>query len=260
VRQRAPDFQPRSLLDLGAGPGTATLAALAIWPSLTALTLVEPNPHMRALAETFIAGAGSGHALQVVPTDARKSATPPADLVILSYVLAEQSEPHVASLAHLAAQRALQTLVIIEPGRTAGFARIKIARTALTSDGGLAILAPCPHANACPLPAPDWCHFSVRLARSRDHRWLKAADAPFEDEPYSYLALTRTRNHVAAPARVLRRPVVTKADVTLQLCTTVGLRETRLSRRDKAGYKAAKAIDWGDTFDSATTTPPETSS
>src|ERR1700741_2456674 len=31
----APDFQPRSVLDIGAGPGTATWAAASFWGSLT---------------------------------------------------------------------------------------------------------------------------------------------------------------------------------------------------------------------------------
>ncbi len=57
LTQRAPDFAPRSLLDFGAGPGTATFAALSLWPSLEAVTLVEPNAHMRALAALFVANA-----------------------------------------------------------------------------------------------------------------------------------------------------------------------------------------------------------
>ena len=37
-------------------------------------------------------------------------------------------------------------------------------------EAGANILAPCPHARPCPLAAPDWCHFSARVARSRLHR------------------------------------------------------------------------------------------
>jgi hypothetical protein len=39
----------------------------------------------------------------------------------------------------------------------------------------------------------DWCHFSQRLPRSRDHMLLKDADVPFEDERYSYVVVTREK-------------------------------------------------------------------
>ncbi len=71
---------------------------------------------------------------------------------------------------------------------------------------------------------------------------------PFEDEPYSYVVAARFAPSMPASPRVLRQPVIDKAGVTLRLCTDTGLAERRLPRRDKAGYKAAKAIDWGDTF------------
>src|SRR5207244_1650324 len=41
VKQGVPDFRPRSLLDLGAGPGTAAWAASEIFPEIERLMLVE---------------------------------------------------------------------------------------------------------------------------------------------------------------------------------------------------------------------------
>ena len=37
----------------------------------------------------------------------------------------------------------------------------------------------------------DWCHFSVRLPRSREHMHAKRAKVPFEDERFAYLAVSR---------------------------------------------------------------------
>jgi ribosomal protein RSM22 (predicted rRNA methylase) len=84
------------------------------------------------------------------------------------------------------------TLVIVEPGTPAGWERILAARRQLI-EAGAHVLAPCPHAFACPLQAPDWCHFAERVARSRLHRLAKGADVPWEDEKFSYVAVSRSR-------------------------------------------------------------------
>src|SRR6201994_880253 len=44
------DFAPQSLLDVGAGPGTATWAAAEAWPSLQDFTLLDSNAALRELA------------------------------------------------------------------------------------------------------------------------------------------------------------------------------------------------------------------
>ena len=46
----APDFVPHSLLDVGAGPGTASWAAAATFPSLQSFALLDANAALRALA------------------------------------------------------------------------------------------------------------------------------------------------------------------------------------------------------------------
>src|SRR5258706_14090247 len=50
LREIRPDFAPTNLLDVGAGPGTATWAAAAAFPSLTSLALLDSNSALRALA------------------------------------------------------------------------------------------------------------------------------------------------------------------------------------------------------------------
>ena len=98
-------------------------------------------------------------------------------------------------------------LLIVEPGTTAGWQRILDARAQLIADGAH-ILAPCPHALACPIAQPDWCHFSARVARSRVHRLAKEAEVPWEDEKFIYLAASRTPAvaHALPRARRRRKP------------------------------------------------------
>ena len=77
-----PDWAPRSLLDVGAGPGVAAWAAVDAWPSLEQLTLVEAEPAMVAAGRELLPDA------QWVQADAA-AARGPADLVVASYVLGE---------------------------------------------------------------------------------------------------------------------------------------------------------------------------
>ena len=128
----------------------------------------------------------------------------------------------------------------------AGFQRILAARTALVAEGA-DLLAPCPHAADCPLSSPDWCHFSVRLPRSRDHRLAKGAALPFEDEKFAYLVAAR-RGVATAPRspRVLAHPRSGKPGIELKLCGPAGLETRFIARRDKAGHAAARRLGWGD--------------
>jgi ribosomal protein RSM22 (predicted rRNA methylase) len=107
------------------------------------------------------------------------------------------------------------------------------------------VLAPCPHDVKCPIESPDWCHFSQRLARSRAHKQVKGADAPFEDERFSYVVLTRTPVEARA-SRVLAQIAIGKAEISAKLCTPSGLALAKVPRRDKEAYARARHWRWGD--------------
>ncbi|OJU11661.1 MAG: hypothetical protein BGN85_05535 [Alphaproteobacteria bacterium 64-11] len=241
LAQAMPEFAPASLLDVGAGPGTASWAAIAAWPGLGAVTMLDHNPALRALAQR-LADGGPLAAARIAAGDAETGDG--AELVVASYVLAELPEDRAAALALKLWQRAGKALVLVEPGTPAGFGRIRAARAALIEEGGM-IAAPCTHDNACPMAGNDWCHFSQRLPRTRDHMVLKDASVPFEDERYSYLAVTR-----AAPllrgARILSPPLTEKPGLTFKLCDGDGLRARFVARRDKDAYRRARRRSWGD--------------
>jgi ribosomal protein RSM22 (predicted rRNA methylase) len=50
LQRAAPDFAPAHLLDVGAGPGTASFAALAAWPAIAAITTIDTNRRLVAAA------------------------------------------------------------------------------------------------------------------------------------------------------------------------------------------------------------------
>ncbi|THD56591.1 small ribosomal subunit Rsm22 family protein [Phenylobacterium sp.] len=249
--RRAPGFVPTILLDAGAGTGAASWAASEIWPTLASLTWLDASAPFLALAAQLAAAAPpalrTAGARRIDLTSA--GPLPKADLVVASYALAEIAPDKQDSTISELWSASEGILVLVEPGTPAGYARILAARTALIA-AGATILAPCPHKAACPLTGSDWCHFSVRLPRSRDHRLAKGAEAPFEDERFSYLIAARPGIVFESPRpRVLAPPRVTKPGIALKLCGGDGQIEQRLvPRRDKPAYAVARRLDWGDTL------------
>lgn len=237
-----PDFAPASLFDIGAGPGTASFAAAVHWPGL-GITMIDHNPAMRALAAQLAEAAGLKANILAGDLAAPR---PNADLVIAAYLLAELAEDRAAAVARDLWNSTEAALVLVEPGTPAGFARIRAGRAALI-DAGARIAAPCTHDRDCPMRAPDWCHFSQRLARSRDHMRLKDAQLPFEDERYSYVIATRLPLPPRG-ARILARPLEEKPGLTFKLCEDGALRAQFVPRRDKTAYRAARRLGWGDLF------------
>ena len=250
VARLAPDFAPASLLDAGAGTGAASWAACEVWPGLASLTWLDASAPFLTLAQALAADAPAAlRAASVRRADLTASGPwPGADLVAMSYALAEIASDRQASVVSELWASCEGVLALVEPGTPAGYARILAARAALIAADAL-ILAPCPHEAACPLVGEDWCHFSVRLPRSRDHRLAKGAEVPFEDERFSYLIAARPGIATQPPRpRVLAPPRTAKPGIELKLCGLDGEVGQRLvSKRDKPAYALARRLDWGDT-------------
>jgi ribosomal protein RSM22 (predicted rRNA methylase) len=241
-----PDFAPNSLLDIGAGPGTATWAAAEAFPSLQKFALLDANVTLRALALDLVSDSFRLRDVSYERGEARAALAKAdaADLVVASYMIGEIGDGERRALAELIWQKTRDTLLVVEPGTPAGYARIIALRGQLIAQGAH-VAAPCPHDGKCPLQPPDWCHFTQRLQRSRAHKQVKGAELPFEDERFSYVALTRAAV-VQRPARVLAQPTVSKIEIAAKLCTPEGLTLTKVPRRAKADYAAARRWRWGD--------------
>jgi ribosomal protein RSM22 (predicted rRNA methylase) len=256
LREITPDFAPASLLDVGAGPGTATWAAAEAFSSLRSLFLLDANAALRALALDLGRDNLRLRDMTYQRGEARDALADagPADLVVANYMIGEIDNAEQRKLIELMWAKTRDTLLIVEPGTPADYARTIALREQLIASGAH-VAAPCPHDGQCPLAPPDWCHFTQRLPRSRAHKQIKGAELPFEDEKFSYVALTRAP---ALPyhARVLAQPEVTKAEVTAKFCTSRGLVITRVPRRAKADYARARRWRWGDAvMESQTLTP-----
>jgi ribosomal protein RSM22 (predicted rRNA methylase) len=250
LRDALPGFAPQSLLDIGTGPGTASWAALAAWPSLGHITQCEQDTGFANLAAVLNGASGlpalaDARLLRMAEKDVPADVN--ADLAVASYVLAELPLQTTGLVAQRLWARAQQVLVLIEPGTPQGFARLKAARTALLGCGAL-VIAPCTHQLSCPLAETDWCHFKTRVQRTREHMHAKQAVVPFEDEAFSYLVVSR--NGVSpSGGRILSPPDESKVRVALRLCETGAIKQAEIASRNKPAYKRAKKARWGDRWE-----------
>lgn len=252
VTEVRPGFVPRTVLDAGAGPGTATWAAAEQWPSLEEGCLIEGSTAMQQVGARLVAGLPMRASWQTGSLDATCPDAAVHDLVLMAYVLDELAPAARDQLIPRLWQVTGDTLVIVEPGTSAGWRRILRARDQLIA-AGAHILAPCPHAKRCPLSPPDWCHFSARVSRSRLHRQAKGGTVPWEDEKFIYLAASR-QAPAQQPPRVIAPPYVSKSDVRLKLCQPSGIAtEHRIATRASEAFKKVRKLAWGDALPEETT-------
>lgn len=257
LSEERPDFAPRRILDLGCGLGAASFAAFEAWPGIESAVLLDRSREFLSLARrlTRASDQASGHEalagarfveadLARLPADVEG----PFDLALVGYALTELPDSALLPAIEAIWARVGGALALIEPGTPRDHARLMAVRERL-ADLGAAILLPCPHARPCPLQAPDWCHFSARLPRSRDHKLLKGAEAPFEDEKFSCLVVSRSAASSAGGARVIAPPRARKHGTILKLCSESGICETTALKRDKARYERIRRTFWGDRLD-----------
>ena len=238
-----------SVLDLGAGPGTGSLAASLRWGACTNFHLVEGDPFMSELSQKILKDVPNiGHQTFSFQhaNILNSSVNGSYDLVILSYVLNELSPKNQMQVLKEAWEKASKGVVILVPGTPDGYQQLMILRDVLIREGAF-IAAPCPHHEACPLKDGDWCHFSTRLPRSSTHRTIKDVSLPYEDEKFSYLVAMRMPVPRSGD-RIIRKPLKRSGHIVLDLCTAEGLKRQTLSKRDKESYKAVTHVAWGDSW------------
>jgi ribosomal protein RSM22 (predicted rRNA methylase) len=238
----APMLSPTSVLDLGAGPGTAALAALKAFPSISTVTLLERDAELAALSGRLVPEA------KTLVADLSSATFPEADLVLCAYALNELSPTACERVLRDAMKAARQGVIFVEPGSREGFAHVLAAREVLIANSAFEIAAPCPGHMPCPLAEiGEWCHFSARVQRSSLHRRLKDAVLSYEDEKFSYVAAVRSGAE-SAQARIVTRPEKLTGHVKLSLCTCGGLRLATVTKKHGADYKVARKAEWGDAF------------
>lgn len=227
-----------SLIDMGSGPGSGFWASKKFF-NLSQVTCIEKDRALLALSKRL----ADQEFLSINADFTEQIAIQPHDLALFSYSLGEVTEWQEIVKNTF---KQVELIIVIEPGTPRGFKRISEVRD-LALSMGAHLIAPCPHAAACPIKEGDWCHFSKRLERSKIHKELKGAELGFEDEKYSYIAFAKNPGN-SFNSRILRHPIHHRGHSLFILCSKNGAQEEIiLSRRDKELYKISKKKEWGNT-------------
>lgn len=242
-------FNPKSMADIGAGPGTAAWTSSLLWPSLKEFALLERDAAWiklgKILQEPYDRLNKSSWYHNDITKDLEFDA---ADLVIAAYSFQEIAQSLYEKILKELLLRTNEVLVVIEPGTPRGFSNINVIRKLLIEQGSH-ILAPCTHNNPCPIKDDDWCHFSSRLSRNYEHRYIKNAELAYEDEKFSFIIATK-KAHTPPQARVIKPLLKRSGHVIIDTCDAQGLKRQTVSRSNKH-YKSTKDLNWGQavTFD-----------
>lgn len=241
------DTEICSLIDVGAGTGAAAWAFTEVFDEAERAICLEREASMSSFGRYLMEEGGFPAEYLWKEFDiASDEITDKADLVIASYMLNELNEKSRIKAVEKLWNGAEKMLLVVEPGTMAGYRNIIAARDFLISSGAR-IAAPCPAECACPLPENDWCHFTVRVARTKLHKALKGGDAPYEDEKFCYIAAVRCE---AKPTknRILRHPKIESGKITLRLCSGDSIREQIVTKKNGDLFKKARKADCGDSF------------
>ena len=59
IQERIPEWKPKTMLDLGCGPGTGTWSAKTVWPSISTVECVDKENYFLSLGEEILSKISS---------------------------------------------------------------------------------------------------------------------------------------------------------------------------------------------------------
>jgi ribosomal protein RSM22 (predicted rRNA methylase) len=259
------DLFPKSktinILDIGAGPGTALLAASSFLaktrPDLgVRFVAVDSSSTMfktaKELAKNILP---ENHEIDWVVGDMSKLRKTLGDLKFDLAIAANSLNEIPQDMRARVCSQALNAsdnMIIVDPALKNTSRKLMALRDKLLTEEGALVLAPCTHQHDCHMLKAnerDWCHFYIEWKRPRliemidhatglDHRYLKL----------SYLALSKAE-HPALSASwcVVSSPLSSKGKVELVLCGNGALKRIRRLNRNASseneGFARARRGD-----------------
>lgn len=250
VGEIVPSWQPKTLLDLGCGPGPGLWALSTLLPSLREATCIDQNSHLLALGKKIISEAQwpitttwqQADILQRIERDETLY-----DVVLIANVLNELSVVQRETLLEIAFKRCRQLLIIVEPGTPVGSEIVQTAAAQLAPAGTL--IAPYIGKH---FVQEYFLHFPQRFTRPEFARRLRqemresslmASD--WEEAKYSYLAIGKIAPEVSPWGRCIGPTRLMNGYLELPVLVKEQVMQLKVMKRHKQQYSLAKKLPWG---------------
>ena len=245
------EFEINSLLDIGSGTGAAEWAAIELF-DINDIVCLEREKTMIDLAKSYFSYNESLSDVKFIDVDIlEENLNLSKDLCILSYMINELSEENRLKVIDKALKSTNKVLLVVEPGTPEGFKNVRKIRD-YVFEKGYEIIAPCTGFNGkCDISEDDWCASSIRVQRTKIHKYLKDAEVGFEDEKFSYIAINVSKDKLDFNSnlrRILRHPKIQNGRIEVKTCLNGEIKEEVITKKNKDDFKALKKKNIGDIF------------
>lgn len=257
VAERVPDWQPKSVLELGCGPGTGIWAAKSVWPGVKTATGVDQEQLFLSLAEEIQYDAKMQMDITWVKSSLLKwlatEDTTTYDLIIIANVFNELTDEERERLLQTISLHSSGVVLLLEPGTAVGTTLITDAARAVATSQHL--IAPYIN-NTFVESSEHWIHFSQRFQRPEFQRRIRQSmresslmASDWEDAKYCYVAWGNIPKQKPIWGQCIGCVEKQKGFLTVPVLTQEEIISARVLKRNKADYNHAKNIRWGEILD-----------
>lgn len=257
IQERVPSWQPKTVLDIGCGPGTGIWAAKEVWPDIQSAVGIDRDTNFLSLAEEIHYEAKVDLAVkwvhQTIDNWTRMPEPTRYDLIIVGSVVNELTKNAKEDFLDALTKQCSGIVVVLEPGTPRGFGIIQSVAAYVSAKSKLIA----PYVGGAFIPSEDfWIHFPQRFLRPDFQRRVRqhmrnspmmASD--WEEAKFSYVAW----GDVAVEKQFWGQTVgdVQKYHgyLIIPVLTEKGIVKARIMKRQKALYASAKHMRWGESIE-----------
>lgn len=254
LAERLPAWKPKSVLELGCGPGTGIWAAKSVWPGIVSATGVDQEQLFLSLAEEIHYSSKLAMDTVWVKSTIQKwlngEDKTTYDLIIVANVLNELPQEERDLLIQKISGHSSGVVLLLEPGTAVGNTLIQGAAIAAAETQKL--LAPYIH-NTLVTSETTWIHFSQRFQRPDFQRRIRQSmrdsqlmASDWEEAKYCYVAWGNVSHEKSFWGQCIGHVEKRKGLLTIPVLTEEGIVNPRVLKRNKADYNYVKDIRWGE--------------
>lgn len=252
ILELVPSWKPKTLLDIGSGPGTGVWAASSLFSGLESATCIEQDKNFISLGKQILSNSKFQVPISWRQQDIRYGieGTSYYDVIIIANVLNELSVSEGEKLIGHALNACKGILLILEPGTPFGGSIVNSAAKKLHHAGVL--LAPYIK-NSFVQNDSYYLHFPQRFIRPEFQKRIRQrarddslASSNWEEAKYSYVAISKFPSEVSLFGRCVGQAKLQKGFLEIPILTKEEIINQKVLKRYKKQYTYAKNLKWGE--------------